>query len=166
MIEGDDKAPELARLQRWIKHRPGTFKNAISVSYRTVEQDSALADGCKGYCLKGRLDDGPILIVIRTDQPTNSRLSILIHELAHAMGVSSKDADLTYAEAEVLAECVAYVVCASIGLDTSGQAVPYMTGWAQSSTEVMTVRAQLINDAAKVLEDALAEPEVTDVLAA
>ena len=36
------------------------------------------------------------------------------------------DPELTYGDEEVVVECVAYTVCSTVGLDTSGWSVPYM----------------------------------------
>jgi antirestriction protein ArdC len=95
----------------------------------------------------------------------NAMLRVLIHELAHASGVSSKNdaLDLTYAEAEVAVECVSYIVAATAGLDTSSEAVPYMAGWAGEEAKVkVRALAALIDATAKELEQpilALLQPE-------
>lgn len=94
--------------------------------------------------------------------PPNRRLRTLIHELAHASGITCRhpvplpaggSVDLTYAEAEVIVECVAYVVASTVGLDTSGESIPYMAGWGgEDARERVRTFAALIDHTAKRLE--------------
>lgn len=92
-------------------------------------------------------------------QPTsgNARLRTLLHELAHALGITSKTDDtLTYEDAEVAVECVSYIVAGTIGLDTGGEAIPYMAGWGgENAREKMRDLAGRIDAAAKTIEDAV-----------
>ncbi|MDX6610196.1 MAG: hypothetical protein QOF85_2121 [Solirubrobacterales bacterium] len=67
------------------------------------------------------------------------------------------DSKLTRAQEEVVVECVAYTVCASLGLDTSGSSIPYMTGW--SKEDEVGRYAELIDRLARRIEDALLEVE-------
>jgi hypothetical protein len=87
----------------------------------------------------------------------NARLRVLIHELAHALGISSKvDDSLTYAEAEVAVECVSYIVAGAVGLDTSGEAIPYMVGWGgEKARAKVRELASRIDAAAKTIEEAI-----------
>lgn len=86
----------------------------------------------------------------------NAALRVLIHETAHALGVSSKDKklELTYAEAEVAADCVSYVTAATAGLDTGPESIPYMAGWggAEARQKVRQL-AELIDKTAKRIEE-------------
>jgi antirestriction protein ArdC len=90
----------------------------------------------------------------------NAQVSVAVHELAHALvGIEKRDDDptLSYAEEEVVVECVAYSVCSTVGLDTAGSSVPYMTSW--SKGEEIERYAELIDRLASRLEDAaLARP--------
>ena len=86
----------------------------------------------------------------------NAQVSVLVHELAHALVRIDRredDPKLGYAAEEVVVESVAYSVCASLGLDSSGSAVPYVTGWAER-TEGHPIEsyAQLIDRLARRLE--------------
>lgn len=84
----------------------------------------------------------------------NRQLRTLVHELAHALGITSKDApELTYADAEVAVECVSFIVAGVAGLDTSGEAVPYMAGWGgEDARAKVRALASLIDATAKRLE--------------
>jgi antirestriction protein ArdC len=85
----------------------------------------------------------------------NAQVSVEVHELAHALvGCERREQDptLNYAEEEVVVECVAYTVCSTLGLDTAGSSVPYMTSW--SKGEEIERYAELIDRLASRLEDA------------
>lgn len=89
------------------------------------------------------------------ERSANSRLRTMIHELAHALGITSlaTGSTLTYADAEVAVECVSYVVAGTVGLDTSGEAVPYMAGWGgERARTLVRELAPLIDAAAKRIE--------------
>lgn len=85
----------------------------------------------------------------------NAQVSVLLHELAHALvrlDRREEDPGLSYAEEEVVVECVAYTVCGTVGLDTSGASVPYMAGWGDGGE--IARYAGLIDRLASRLEDA------------
>jgi hypothetical protein len=54
----------------------------------------------------------------------NGRVSVLVHELAHAL--VGRDAGLAKQHEELVVEAVAFIVCAGAGLDTSPDSVPYI----------------------------------------
>jgi antirestriction protein ArdC len=87
----------------------------------------------------------------------NAQLSVLVHELAHALlRLDRREGDpkLGYAEEEVVVESVAYSVCASLGLDTAGAAIPYLAGWSHSAgSEPIEAYAALIDRLARRLEE-------------
>ena len=55
--------------------------------------------------------------------PANRQVRTLVHELAHALGLGY--AQYGREKAEVLVDCVTYVVCSSVGLDVGGESIPY-----------------------------------------
>jgi antirestriction protein ArdC len=87
----------------------------------------------------------------------NAQVSVLVHELAHALvQIERREGDpkLGYAEEEVVVESVAWSVCASLGLDTAGSAVPYVAGWAERAEgDPIEAYAELIDRLARRLED-------------
>jgi len=87
----------------------------------------------------------------------NAQVSVLVHELAHALvRIDRRDEDpkLGYAEEEVVVESVAWSVCASLGLDSSGSAVPYVAGWAERSEgDPIESYAGLIDRLARRIEE-------------
>lgn len=88
----------------------------------------------------------------------NAQVATAIHELAHALlrhDRREEDPRLSYAEEECVVECVAFTVCASVGLDTSGASVPYVAGWGEGGE--IERYAALIDRLAGRLEETLGE---------
>jgi antirestriction protein ArdC len=87
----------------------------------------------------------------------NAQVSVLVHELAHALvriDRRAEDPKLDYASEEVVVESVAYSVCASIGLDSAGSAVPYVAGWAEAAEgDPIEGYAELIDRLARSIEE-------------
>ena len=58
----------------------------------------------------------------------------------------------------MLVDCVTYVVCASVGLDVSGESVPYIAGWGEAGAlDAIREYAQTIDAIARRIEDALGD---------
>jgi antirestriction protein ArdC len=106
-----------------------------------------------GYCVPPRQHIGVEPISERFS--ANAQVGVEIHELSHALvrcDRREEDPKLTYAEEEVVVECVAHTVCATVGLDTSGWSVPYMATWGEG--DEIARYAELIDRLATRLEDA------------
>ncbi|HVC07283.1 MAG TPA: ArdC-like ssDNA-binding domain-containing protein [Solirubrobacterales bacterium] len=87
----------------------------------------------------------------------NAQIATEIHELAHALvrcERQEEDPKLTYAEEEVVVECVAYTVCSTVGLDTAGFSVPYLASWSEGG-EIERYAALIDRLAARLEEVAL-----------
>ena len=92
---------------------------------------------------------------ISAEFSANAQVATEIHELAHALVRCERreeDPKLTYAEEEVVVECVAYTVCSTLGLDTAGFSVPYLASWGEGGE--IERYAALIDRLARRLEDA------------
>lgn len=91
------------------------------------------------------------------DFSANAQVSVLVHELAHALvRIDRRDDDptLDYAAEEVVVESVAYLVCGSLGLDTGGSAVPYVAGWFERADgDPLETYAEMIDRLARRLEE-------------
>jgi antirestriction protein ArdC len=91
----------------------------------------------------------------------NAQVSVLVHEIAHALvRIDRRDEDpkLDYASDEVVVESVAYSVCAGLGLDSSGSAVPYVTGWAERAEgDPIEAYAELIDRLARRIEEVVSD---------
>jgi antirestriction protein ArdC len=97
-----------------------------------------------------------VLEDVGPDFSANAQVSVLVHEIAHALvRIDRRDDDpkLGYAEEEVVVESVAWSVCASLGLDSSGSAVPYVAGWADGlEGDPIESYAELIDRLARRIE--------------
>ncbi len=93
----------------------------------------------------------------------NHQVKTLIHELGHALlraEVDVDDSPFSYSEEELVVESVAFTVCGSIGLDTSGYSIPYLASWSQTtSLDTIEQAARTIDRLAKRIEDAVTTRE-------
>jgi antirestriction factor ArdC-like protein len=114
-----------------------------TVSCRSIEGSAG------GWC-----DFESRMIVVSDSVPENARVRVLIHELAHALGVGYREYGRR--QAEVLVDTVTFMVCGSVGLDVSGSSVPYVAGWGeQGDLEAIRTYAGTIDAVARRIEDAL-----------
>ena len=113
-----------------------------------VEQRK-LDGAADGWCDPQRKE-----IVVNERLPANARVRVLVHEIAHALGIGY--ADRGRARAEVMVDCVTYIVCAHLGLDTSGETIPYVAGWGEDGAlDAIQADAQTIDEVARQIENAL-----------
>jgi antirestriction protein ArdC len=101
----------------------------------------------------GVCDSRRSAILLRDGQPPNAEVRVLVHELAHALGVGYRSHGRERAEAIV--ECVAYLVCARVGLDVEASSVPYIVGWAADDPAVIERDARAIDRLAARIDRAL-----------
>jgi hypothetical protein len=112
----------------------------------------ALGGRAGGYC-----DAKARRIVVDAGLSGNARVRVLVHELAHALGVGYEQ--FGRERAEVIVDTVALIVCGSVGLDVGGESIPYVAGWGEDGAlEAITEFAATIDTLARRLEDALAAP--------
>ena len=120
---------------------------ADSLGY-TVSFES-VAGSAGGWCDAKRKQ-----IVVDAGQPANAQLRILIHESVHALGVDYKS--YSRAQAEVIVDTTALIVLGAVGLDISGETVPYVAGWGENGAlDAVTEFAQLIDTLARRVEAAI-----------
>ena len=116
-----------------------------------------------GYSVARRPLDGPAdgwcdahkrEIVVNEELPANAQVRVLVHEIAHALGVGYSDYGRR--RAEVLVDTATFIVCGAVGLDTSHSSVPYVAGWGESG-ELDAIRgyAVTIDKIARRIEDSL-----------
>jgi hypothetical protein len=106
-----------------------------------------------GWC-----DAGQKLIVVDAGLPANARVRVLVHELAHALGIGYEG--LGRERAEVMVDCVTYIVCGQLGLDTAGESIPYVAGWGEDGAlDAIQAYAQQIDDVARRIHDSVSTTE-------
>lgn len=142
-IEGDSHARYVEPLAEFLSER------GFVVVFRSIERSTAL----------GYFNPATSEIAVETEQPANARLRTLLHEGAHALVHQLRRDEgtptLSYAEEEVVVEVAGHVAAAALGLDTSGEAVPYVAGWGEDGRlEAARSAAELIDAVARQLEQA------------
>lgn len=102
-------------------------------------------------------------ISVNEANTVNHQVKTLVHELGHALlraEVDVDDSPFSYSEEELVVESVAFTVCGSIGLDTSGYSIPYLASWSQTtSLDTIEQAARTIDRLAKRIEDAVTTRE-------
>jgi antirestriction protein ArdC len=102
---------------------------------------------------RGYYSESRTQIVIDETLPANGKVRTLVHELAHAQGVTYKQ--YTRGEAEVIVETAATIVCGALGLDTSGESIPYIAGWGESGDlDAIRRHAETVDEIARKIETA------------
>jgi hypothetical protein len=97
-------------------------------------------------------------IAIDASQPVNAQVRILVHELAHALGVGYREYGRH--QAEVIVDTVTFIVCAGAGFDVGGESVPYVAGWGEKGAlDAVTKFAGVIDTMARQLENAITTTE-------
>ena len=92
--------------------------------------------------------------IVVASGPANRQVRTLVHELAHALGLGYDQYGRE--KAEVLVDCVTYVVCSSVGLDVGGESIPYIAGWGEDGAlDAIREYAETIDAIARRIEDAL-----------
>jgi antirestriction protein ArdC len=136
-IGGDSHAHLLPALER-LAHELG-----YRVSLRPLD---GAADG---WCDQSKND-----IVVNSRLAANGQVRVLVHELAHAFGIGYREHGRQ--RAEVIVDTVTYVVCGSVGLDTSGSTIPYVAGWGEDGDlDAIRGYAEAIDQIARRIEDTL-----------
>lgn len=107
-----------------------------------------------GFC-----DSNRKLICVRSGQRGNAEVRVLVHEVAHALGIGYEE--FGRERAEQIVECVTYMVCAQAGLDVEAASVPYIAGWAADDDQAIERDALLIDRLSRRIEHAVRAPEST-----
>jgi hypothetical protein len=136
------------------------IRHAAELGY-AVEIRDLPDDGPGGWCDANRKQ------IIVAAGPANGQVRTLVHEIAHALGVGYEGYGRE--QAEVLVDCVTYIVCSSVGLDVGGESIPYIAGWGEDGAlDAIREYAQTIDTIARRIEDALepATEPASDAIAA
>jgi antirestriction protein ArdC len=106
--------------------------------------------GAWGFC-----DPEGRRIVIDSSIAPNAQVSVLVHELAHALGLTYED--MPRGECEAVVESVTMIVLGALGFDTGSFSVPYIAQWAQNEQglEALECFAGRIDETARRIESAL-----------
>lgn len=135
-ITGDSHKAFIAPLKAFAK----------TLGYSVTTAD--LPGNVGGYC-----DAKAKRIVLGKGVAVNATVRVLIHEIAHAMGVGYEGYGRQ--DAEVIVETVTFIVASSIGLDTGTESIPYVAGWGEADNlDAIKAHAKLVDDLARQIEKA------------
>ncbi len=138
-VDGDT----LTHLNRPLRRLAADLGSVVELETMSAHQDGYYEPESKRIALNDTLS-------------VNAQVKTLMHELAHALVRTDRldgDLELSYAEEELVAECVAYTVCGSAGLDVAGYAIPYLASWSEAaSIDTIEQGARLIDRLARRIE--------------
>ena len=121
----------------------------FTVSFESIDGSAG------GWC-----DSKRKRIVVDDGRPVNAQVRVLVHECIHALGVDYQR--FTREQAEVIVDTTTLIVLGGVGLDVSGETIPYVAGWGEGGAlDAVTEFAQLIDSLARQVETALAGTEAT-----
>ena len=124
----------------------------FSVSFQRIDGPSG------GWC-----DPNAKRIVVDAQASANARLRTLIHETIHGLGVGYREYGRE--RAEVIVDTATLLACSSVGLDISGETVPYVAGWGEDGAlEAVSQFARTIDELARRIESVLSEPRTSGLL--
>ena len=119
-----------------------------------------IAGSAGGWC-----DNTCKEIVVDNSGPANARLRTLVHEAIHALGIDYQR--YSRPQAEVIVDTTTLLVLGGLGLDVSGETVPYVAGWGENGAlHAVTQFAHLIDDLARRVHAALSITDDTQETAA
>ncbi len=105
-----------------------------------------------GSDLNGYLDRRDRRIVLHAGVSADQSFKTLVHELAHWHDLGPADGSTCdRADAEIVAESVAFVVADSLGLDTSAYSIGYVAVWAGGDPAKIRELAERVNTTARKL---------------
>lgn len=130
-ISQTDGEPLPEVCSRLYGDEPGVYGQLVAVAHSigyTVELEAL--SGPNGDCT---FDLRRIRVEVRND--ARQQVKTLAHELGHAM---LHEGYIDWSLAELEAESVAYIVCASLGIDSSDYSFGYVAGWAGGGDEAIS----------------------------
>jgi hypothetical protein len=152
--EGEPLPEPVSRLQG--EGPEGLFEGLVAHAEQlgfTVKLDADLniSAGTNGY-----MDPINKIIWIRPENDHAQQCKTLAHELAHALlGHGTEEFSDSRSRGEIEAESVAYMVCQTAGLDTSGYSLGYVGHWApegKHAEEIAKTATRVVGTARKILD--------------
>jgi hypothetical protein len=114
--------------------------HATSIGYEVIRDQRGSENG---YC-----DFLNKQIGVRPDVSGAQTVKTLIHEVGHAL-LDAEGPVASREVAEVEVESVAYIVCDALGLDSGDYSFPYVTRWAEGSSDLVKETAERVIGCAK-----------------
>ncbi|HTW97700.1 MAG TPA: ArdC-like ssDNA-binding domain-containing protein [Acidimicrobiales bacterium] len=147
-----DVAPELLSGDAPAALYDGLAAQVTQKGYELVREDCSPANGRTNFAAR--------TVTVRPDCSPAQAAKTLAHELGHVYlheegRLGGLEALFCRGREEVEAESVAYLVCASAGLQTGGYSFPYVARWASGDVELVKSAAERSLGAARTITTAL-----------
>ena len=133
-----DIGDKLSRLEQVV------LGHGIELEYYELEE------GTEGLSTKGK-------VIIDEVLPANDRFAVLAHELAHELLHQGCSRPASKVVRETEAEAVAFVVCESVGLDTSSRSKDYIQLY-NGDSEILSRSLDAIGKVASSIIEELTKP--------
>lgn len=123
--DGEPIPETVKELTGTVENYAELFEKLKAVSPVPVELEE-IDTGAHGYF--SRVENR---IAIKAGMPEQQTVKTLIHEISHSLlhGEDGEEKEAHRGAKEVQAESVAYIVCNTLGLDTSDYSFGYIAGW-------------------------------------
>lgn len=149
-----EEIPTIAKeLTDSVENYEELFKKLTEISPVPVGFEE-IKTGAKGYF--SHVDKR---IALKEGMAEQQTIKTLIHEISHAIlhdKETGEEAEADRNTKEVQAESIAYVVCSSLGLDTSDYSFGYVAGWSGSKeAKELTASMEIIKKTAGTIIEAL-----------
>lgn len=149
-----EEIPSIAReLTESVDNFEELFEKLTSLSPVPVDYEK-ITNGANGY-----FSHAEKRIAIREGMAEQQTIKTMVHEIAHAIlhdKETGEQAEADKRTKEVQAESVAYVVCNSLGLDTSDYSFGYVAGWSGGrEVKELTASMEVIKKTAEEIIEAL-----------
>lgn len=140
----------------------------ISIRLEEKNTDSILKGGAHGYFRPSTNE-----IVVDKDMPMTQQVKTLVHEIAHSLlhgeemkveGLEDTSKILNRSDKECQAESVAFMVCDSLGIDTSSYSFPYVASWVNEDADKFKSNLDIIDKTAKQLIKGLEKTNVKETI--
>ncbi len=132
---------------------------SVVIRLEEKDTDSTLKSGVHGYFRPSTNE-----IVVDKDMPMTQQIKTLVHEVTHSLlhgeemkveGLEDTSKILNKSDKECQAESVAFMVCDSLGIDTSSYSFPYVASWVNEDVNKFKENLFVINTTAKQLIEGL-----------
>lgn len=135
-----EKIPSLSDYVKTLDGETELYEKIRSISPFKVTE----TDDCKGADGYYRLKEKDIFI--NSNNPTKHRLLTLIHEIGHGLLHADLKDSPNKKIREIEAECVGFITCHALGIDTSANSFVYLASYGKlQTTELIEKSRERIN---------------------
>ena len=133
-ISQTEPIPQLEPVQIGIGELEGDIDNYRTIIQSLITLSPVPVSFTLDLSVNGCYNDSDKSISIKDGMPPRQTVKTLIHEIGHAFAHTKEqlnDLPRTREIIETEAESIAFIVCDSLGIDTSDYSFPYISTWAR-----------------------------------